>query len=148
MAKTASKTVLLTVGSTQFAPLVKAALQEQALTALADAGYTHFIVQYGKQDRPSLHGRSDVQVELHAFLGDIEERMQQVDLVLSHAGVCAPSLPCIISACQCCGSCSPTVFARCWIDLGSSTRSSSEPVSIAKEAHRRAKRHAHGCAPV
>ena len=84
------RAALLTVGSTQFAALVEAALRAETLAVLRDAGYTRFVVQYGKQDRPRLstsHEGPKIQVELHAFLSDIEEKMQTVDLVLSHAGV-------------------------------------------------------------
>ena len=91
------KLALLTVGSTEFRPLVDAALSQPVLDALSDRGCTRFIVQYGKQERPSVVGEransatgsapsSQLQVELHAFIGDIEEKMVEAHLVLCHAG--------------------------------------------------------------
>lgn len=93
------KLALLTVGSTEFRPLVDAALSQPVLDALRAYGCTRFIVQYGKQERPSVGNASatgsassssqlqlQLQVELHAFMGDIEEKMVEADLVLCHAG--------------------------------------------------------------
>ena len=91
------KLALLTVGSTEFRPLVDAALSQPVLDALSGHGCTRFIVQYGKQERPSVgnstigsasssSSQMQLQVELHAFMGDIEEKMVEADLVLCHAG--------------------------------------------------------------
>ena len=91
------KLALLTVGSTEFRPLVDAALSQPVLDALRAYGCTRFIVQYGKQERPSVGNANAIgsassssqlqlQVELHAFMGDIEEKMVEADLVLCHAG--------------------------------------------------------------
>jgi beta-1,4-N-acetylglucosaminyltransferase len=109
------RTALLTVGSTQFDNLVTSALNPLSLEALYTRGITRFIVQYGTGDIryilrlvalqpedgfPSPSTTSDgaaevitiktsqgVQVEMYAFMDDIEERMMDADLVLSHAGV-------------------------------------------------------------
>jgi beta-1,4-N-acetylglucosaminyltransferase len=144
------KAALLTVGSTQFAALVEAALRAETLAVLRDAGYTRFVVQYGKQDRPRLstsHEGPKIQVELHAFLSDIEEKMQTVDLVLSHAGVshCTVRLSssrlwliCPRSLLSC------MLLRRCWIHPRCSERTSLEPSCKAKAARYRAERRAHG----
>lgn len=141
------KTALLTVGSTQFAPFVMAALQEDTLKALAEQGYTRFIVQYGKQERPMQPPVRSIQVELHAFMADIEEKMQQVDLILSHAGVCRLVQSCIRKR-QCVMRLLSAFANRCWIHPCCFERSSIEPIDSAKEAHHRAKRYAHGCTSV
>jgi len=83
------KTALLTVGSTEFTSLVSSALSKQVLQALVDKGYTRFIVQYGKSKLPSFkkgENGSLVDVEMHDFMKDIEERMREVELVICHAG--------------------------------------------------------------
>lgn len=92
------KTALLTVGSTEFTGLVQAALSQSTLEALRKRGFRRFIVQYGKSQLPgsqsvdataaqlkkSWAGKLDV--ELHGFMGDIEERMRGAELVVCHAG--------------------------------------------------------------
>ena len=141
------KTALLTVGSTQFAPFVTAALQEDTLEALAEQGYTRFIVQYGKQERSPQPPVRSIQVELHAFMADIEEKMQQVDLVLSHAGVCRLLESCIRRR-QHVMHMFPAFANRRWIHPCCFERSSVEPIDSAKEAHHRAERYTHGCTPI
>lgn len=107
--KLRGRSALLTVGSTQFDDLVKAALQPDTLEALAKQGINKFIVQFGAgniehilrfvalqaddalphsgQDLPAhVQTGEGVAVELHAFMSNIEERMVNVDLVISHAG--------------------------------------------------------------
>lgn len=104
------KTALLTVGSTQFDDLVKAALEPVALEALRQRGITRFVVQYGEGNIrqilryvalepeggfPTVSGGvscmirtgEGVSVEMYPFLEDIDARMAQSDLVICHAGV-------------------------------------------------------------
>lgn len=100
---------LLTVGSTQYDELVKAALEPASLQALAQQGIKQFIVQYGQGNirqilryealEPeggfpvtsggvscTIQTGQGVTVEMHAFLDDIDERMGRADVVVSHAG--------------------------------------------------------------
>lgn len=104
-----SRSALLTVGSTHFDELVKAALEPAALGALRDRGITSFVVQYGagnirqilryvalepEEGFPTASGGiactirtgEAVRVEMHPFLDDIDNRMGLSDLVISHAG--------------------------------------------------------------
>lgn len=104
-----AKTALLTVGSTQFDDLVKAALEPASLQALRNHGITRFIVQYGEGNIrqilryvaldpeggfPTVSGGvsctintgEDVHVEMYPFLDDIDQRMSSADIVISHAG--------------------------------------------------------------
>lgn len=105
-----TKTALLTVGSTHFDDLVKAALEPVALEALRQRGVSRFIVQYGEGNIrqilryvalepeggfPTVSGGVSctiktgeaVIVEMYPFLEDIDGRMGQADLVICHAGV-------------------------------------------------------------
>lgn len=100
---------LLTVGSTHFDDLVKAALEPTALEALSQQGITRFIVQYGQGDirqilryvalepeegfpvvsggiTATIKTSQGVIVEMYPFMDDIEERMTKADIVISHAG--------------------------------------------------------------
>lgn len=90
---------LLTVGSTEFTQLVNAALTTEVLEALEHQGYTRFVVQHGKSrlSREALDavaaagerhecGEGALQVELHGYMNDIETRMRDAELVISHAG--------------------------------------------------------------
>lgn len=111
------KSALLTVGSTQFDDLVKAALEPAALQALRQLGVTRFIVQYGEgnirqilryvaldpeEGFPATAGATcrvktsdGIDVEMYSFLSDIDERMRSVDLVISHAGGSGLNLICL-----------------------------------------------------
>lgn len=159
------KLALLTVGSTEFEQLVDAALGQDTISALESKGYTRFIVQYGRQAKPQLVGQSSlasVEVELHAFMDDIEERMKDADLVLSHAGVCILVLFPIVNEPYSVDighdnhmlpvhgfACLP---ARCWIDTGRSEGSSAVTVIAQRQeeeaAHHRPERYPDGCASV
>lgn len=100
---------LLTVGSTQFDDLVKAALEPTAVEALSQQGVTRFVVQYGQGDirqilryvalepeegfpvvsggvTATIRTSQGVTVEMYPFMDDIEERMMKAEIVISHAG--------------------------------------------------------------
>ncbi|GAA5881157.1 hypothetical protein JCM8547_005263 [Rhodosporidiobolus lusitaniae] len=87
----ARKTALLTVGSTAFTPLVHSFLQPSVLIALAFLGVDDVYAQVGTSTLPfewkegvqSAHG---LRVEVVRFSSDIEERVGEVQLVISHAG--------------------------------------------------------------
>ena len=93
---------LLTVGSTEFTAFVQSALSERVLEALILQGYRSFVVQHGKgrliSDGGKLvrqyYGRIDI--ELHDFITDIEERMNGADLILSHGGQPAQLMVCTV----------------------------------------------------
>lgn len=88
-----TRMAVLTVGSTHFTPMVQAGLAESVLNALRDGGCTRYTVQYGRSELPmperelrALAEERGIQLELLDFTPDIEERMVEADLVLSHAG--------------------------------------------------------------
>jgi beta-1,4-N-acetylglucosaminyltransferase len=86
------KTALLTVGSTKFPSLVLAFLSPPLISQLASSlDVTSVYAQIGHSDLPlgfSLGTQSveGVQVEVTRFANDLEERVGQSDLVISHAG--------------------------------------------------------------
>ncbi|KAL7009153.1 hypothetical protein EMMF5_001351 [Cystobasidiomycetes sp. EMM_F5] len=95
----ANKTALLTVGSTEFTPLVQAALGDDVQAALTGSGFTQFTVQYGKSRLGKGYDigyssagvvrtvqRAGISIHLLPFVADIEQRMASSDLVISHAG--------------------------------------------------------------
>lgn len=85
-------TAVLTVGSTRFDPLVGAALSPSALAALSSLGVTRLLAQVGNSALPRdwAEGASTVPgglvVEVVRFLGDLEAKVGEADLVVSHAG--------------------------------------------------------------
>lgn len=78
--------VILTVGSTSFTPLVTALLSPAALSALAALNPTSVTLQSGTSEVPSPLPPFPVPLEVHRFLPDLERRVAQADLVISHAG--------------------------------------------------------------
>lgn len=96
---TQSRSAILTVGSTSFNPLVQAFLTDATLSALVEYGINRRLAQVGQSTLPTgwsegvnsrtLSSRSSeisVNVEIMRFLDDLEERVGQADLVISHAG--------------------------------------------------------------
>jgi len=159
------KRALLTVGSTHFDELVKAALDPAALAALRDQGITSLVVQYGagnirqilryvaldpEEGFPTVSGGvtctiktgEAVNVEMHPFLDDIDERMGLSDLVISHAGGLHMNSP--VNRSLLVWKIDPTLLSinciRCWIHLGSTPRTSSiDSQTTAEAAHHCAK---------
>ncbi|GMK55021.1 hypothetical protein CspeluHIS016_0200770 [Cutaneotrichosporon spelunceum] len=96
----AGKTLLVTVGSTQFPDLSDAALSESALTAFREAGVDTVIVQLGFAPIPdhvaAVVGRGGGSGELNgvkikvmrytASPGEMDALMKSADGVVSHAG--------------------------------------------------------------
>jgi beta-1,4-N-acetylglucosaminyltransferase len=81
------KTIFVTVGTTLFEALIEAVSTQQALDWMAEAGYTHLVVQYGKGTSPRLPKNiHDIHVETYDFKASLRADMQQADLILSHAG--------------------------------------------------------------
>ncbi|GAA5924025.1 hypothetical protein JCM3775_005576 [Rhodotorula graminis] len=86
------RTAVLTVGSTRFDPLVAAALSASSLSALSSLGVTRLLAQVGNSALP--HGWQEgtslkaggLAVEVVRFLGDLEDKVGEADLVVSHAG--------------------------------------------------------------
>ncbi|GAA5905804.1 N-acetylglucosaminyldiphosphodolichol N-acetylglucosaminyltransferase catalytic subunit ALG13 [Sporobolomyces salmoneus] len=87
-----TKTALLTVGSTQFPSLVSAVLSPLFISQLASSlDITTLYAQIGHSSLPdgfSMDKRTveGVSVEVVRFTNDLEERVGQSDLVISHAG--------------------------------------------------------------
>ncbi|GAA5890721.1 hypothetical protein JCM8208_004973 [Rhodotorula glutinis] len=85
-------TAVLTVGSTRFDPLVAAALSDPSLAALASLGVTRLLAQVGNSALPQEYqeGASTraggLTVQVVRFLGDLEDKVGEADLVVSHAG--------------------------------------------------------------
>lgn len=82
---------LVTVGSTEFSALIHAVLDQATLRLLQQRGYSRLLVQAGNSQLPApwrMGSRAvdGLDVELVAFLPDLEERMQQADLIVCHAG--------------------------------------------------------------
>ncbi|GAA5880581.1 hypothetical protein JCM16303_005439 [Sporobolomyces ruberrimus] len=87
-----AKTALLTVGSTEFPSLVSAFLSVSFISKLASSlGITTVYAQIGRSTLPhgfsiGLQNVDGVQVEVTQFADDLEGRVGQSDLVISHAG--------------------------------------------------------------
>ncbi|GAA5844510.1 hypothetical protein JCM9279_006328 [Rhodotorula babjevae] len=85
-------TAVLTVGSTRFDPLVAAALSASSLAALSSLGVTRLLAQVGNSALPQGWGEGacaragGLTVEVVRFLGDLEDKVGEADLVVSHAG--------------------------------------------------------------
>lgn len=82
---------LVSVGSTEFTGLIRAALEEESLLALQECGISSLFVQAGAsrlpagfEYGPAIH--YDMHVEIVRFTDDIEERMAASEFVLCHAG--------------------------------------------------------------
>lgn len=90
---------ILTVGSTRFDSLVTSFLSPAALAALSSLGITTALAQSGASELPpgwkeganaASHG---VRVEVIRFASDLEDRVGEAELVVSHAGkFCRPLL--------------------------------------------------------
>jgi UDP-N-acetylglucosamine:LPS N-acetylglucosamine transferase len=89
-----SMRVLITVGSTKFEALVKAALSQPILDALAQKGYTDVVVQCGNSQVDEL-ASTDVERNVHRhgldihvwrFKPSLDEEYDAADLVIGHAG--------------------------------------------------------------
>ena len=81
---------MLTVGSTQHAALVDAALSEPVLRALRDRGVSRFVVQHGSYRPAALSGWGEEgmapTLDCFAYAADLDARLRRADLVISHAG--------------------------------------------------------------
>lgn len=81
---------MLTVGSTQHAALVDAALSEAVLRALRGRGVSRFVIQHGSYRSAALDGRRDEgsvpRLDCFAYAGDLDAQLRRADLVISHAG--------------------------------------------------------------
>jgi len=88
-----SKTCLLTVGSTQFPSLVSAFLSPRLISQLASSlNITTIYAQIGHSTLPEGFSIGEqtvggVQVEVTRFANDLERRVGESDLVISHAGM-------------------------------------------------------------
>jgi UDP-N-acetylglucosamine transferase subunit ALG13 len=84
---------LLTVGSTRFTPLVHSFLSPPSLAALSSLGITTILVQVGASELP--FGWTEgpnapvdgLTVEVIRFAADLEEKVGEAELVISHAGL-------------------------------------------------------------
>ncbi|KAI5481914.1 glycosyltransferase family 1 protein [Pseudohyphozyma bogoriensis] len=88
---------ILTVGSTEFTPLVSAFLTPAALSALAANGSSSVLVQAGASTLPppyrvGTHTHDSLTLEICKFLPDLEDRVGEATLVVSHAGKLSVSL--------------------------------------------------------
>jgi beta-1,4-N-acetylglucosaminyltransferase len=81
------KTILVTVGTTQFDDLVQCMTADQALQSMANLGYHRLLIQYGKGLRPSnISTKYGMEMICYDFKSSLQEDMLQADLILSHAG--------------------------------------------------------------
>ncbi|KAK3860855.1 hypothetical protein Pcinc_033118 [Petrolisthes cinctipes] len=81
------KTVFLTVGTTHFDTLVKAAVDEDTLAVLREKGYTKLVLQIGRGTFTPIEGEHcGVTVSSFHLKPSIAEDFQSADLVISHAG--------------------------------------------------------------
>ncbi|GAX18599.1 beta-1,4-N-acetylglucosaminyltransferase [Fistulifera solaris] len=81
------KTILVTVGTTQFDDLVRCVTADQALQSVANLGYHRLVIQYGKGIRPTtISTKYGIEMMCYDFKSSLREDMLQADLILSHAG--------------------------------------------------------------
>jgi beta-1,4-N-acetylglucosaminyltransferase len=87
----------VTVGSTEFDPLVRAVLQESVLESLREKGFDSVVVQCGKSSlgtaleqageaQPWRLHRHGMDIDIFRFKPTLEEEFRRADLVISHAG--------------------------------------------------------------
>ncbi|GAX17329.1 beta-1,4-N-acetylglucosaminyltransferase [Fistulifera solaris] len=82
-----NKTILVTVGTTQFDDLVQCVTADQALQSMANLGYYRLVIQYGKGLRPStISTKYEIEMICYDFKSSLQEDILQADLILSHAG--------------------------------------------------------------
>ncbi|KAI0306644.1 glycosyl transferase, partial [Multifurca ochricompacta] len=86
--------VLVTVGSTKFDALVKAALSQPVLNVLVQKGYSDIVIQCGSS-HVNEFGSLDVEGDVHRhglkikvwrFKPSLDEEYDAADLVIGHAG--------------------------------------------------------------
>jgi hypothetical protein len=99
--------VLVTVGSTKFDALVRAALSQSVLDALFHKSYTDLVIQCGgshvdefdsKDVERSVH-KNGLNIDVWRFKPSLDEAYDAADLVIGHAGLCSP-LSCVIFFCS------------------------------------------------
>lgn len=86
-----SPSVVLTVGSTEFTPLVHAFLSPASLLGLSSVGYSSGLVQVGHSTLPTgwqlgTTARHGLMLNVVKFVDDLESIVGQARLVVSHAG--------------------------------------------------------------
>ena len=89
------KTVFTTVGSTQFAELVKAITTKEALNTFKDNGYTNIVIQYGSYYSLNNHRGPEPKLEegvlgmeLRAFkyTQEMAQELANAQLIICHCG--------------------------------------------------------------
>ncbi|GAA6003039.1 hypothetical protein JCM10207_001958 [Rhodosporidiobolus poonsookiae] len=86
------RTAVLTVGSTEYTPLVFAVLEPTVLASLAQLGVSTLTAQVGNSALPSgweVGSRTvqgGLQVDIVRFTGNIEDEVGRASVVVSHAG--------------------------------------------------------------
>ena len=89
----------VTVGSTQFDPLITASLSPPVIKNLRAKGYTHLVVQCGRYSASDVYElqndkegqswefvRDDIQIEVWRYKPSLQQDFEAADLVISHAG--------------------------------------------------------------
>lgn len=85
---------VVTVGSTQFAPLITHFLSSPIFASLAKLGMRRVLVQYGTMSTPPVRGeaweaearRVGLEVEVVKFVDDMEDLLANCSLAITHAG--------------------------------------------------------------
>ena len=80
-----AKTLLITVGTTQFDDLIQSCTTSVFYKFLEQQGYTRVILQYGRRSCPVVESTL-LQVELYSIVPDLTYYMDQADVIISHAG--------------------------------------------------------------
>lgn len=84
--------VILTVGSTEFTPLVAAFLSHSSLEALASLKIKTILAQVGNSTLPSGWSlgstltNEGIKIEVVKFLSDLESKVAEAEITISHAG--------------------------------------------------------------
>ena len=90
LCKMTTKSVFLTVGTTQFDQLVKAATDKDVCQVLHRLGYTTLKLQIGRgQFEPEIFqkGEKTLKIDFYRFKDSIADDIIDADLVISHAGI-------------------------------------------------------------
>lgn len=80
------KTIMVTVGTTQFDDLVSCVTTDQALQSIASIGFNRLLIQYGKGTKPKNNYHHGIQIDSYDFKPSLDTDLLQADLILSHAG--------------------------------------------------------------
>jgi beta-1,4-N-acetylglucosaminyltransferase len=86
MLESVDKTVFVTVGTTLFDPLIDAVTTKECLKVMAELGYKHVKIQYGKGSYKTPEDTFGMSLEAYKYKPSLLPDIQSASLMISHAG--------------------------------------------------------------